>query len=42
MRNPDLRVVIDFAAGDMQFLNNATVLDARDAYIDDDDPALRR
>ena len=42
MRNPDLQVVIDFAAGDMQFLNNATVLHARDAYIDDDDPAFRR
>lgn len=42
MSSPELQVVMDFGPGDVQFLNNTTVLHARDAYEDYDDPALRR
>ena len=38
----DLQIVMDFEAGDLQLLNNTTVLHARDAYEDDSDPTLRR
>jgi hypothetical protein len=42
MALPDLQVVMDFQPGDLQLLNNTTVLHARDAYEDHSDPALRR
>ena len=37
-----LRLKMDFQPGDMQFINNHTVLHARQAYEDYDDPALKR
>lgn len=42
MKAPELQIVMEFGRGDMQFLNNTTVLHARDAYEDHSDPALRR
>ncbi len=38
----ELRLMMDFQPGDMQFINNHTVLHARQAYEDYDDPALKR
>ena len=38
----DLRLKMDFAPGDIQFLNNRTVLHARSDYRDHDDPRLKR
>lgn len=42
MSATELQVVMDFHPGDIQFLNNTTILHARDAYEDHNDPALRR
>jgi hypothetical protein len=39
---PNLRLSMDFQEGDMQFINNHTVLHARQAYDDFDDPDLKR
>ncbi len=39
---PELRLSMDFQEGDMQFINNHTVLHARQAYDDYDDPNLKR
>ena len=39
---PGLRLSMDFQEGDMQFINNHTVLHAREAYDDHDDPELKR
>ena len=39
---PGLRLSMDFQEGDMQFINNHTVLHAREAYEDHDDPDLKR
>ncbi len=39
---PELRLQMHFQEGDMQFINNHTVLHAREAYEDHDDPALKR
>ncbi|MBO6782780.1 MAG: TauD/TfdA family dioxygenase [Alphaproteobacteria bacterium] len=38
----ELRLQMHFEEGDMQFINNHTVLHAREAYEDHDDPALKR
>ena len=38
----ELRLKMDFQPGDMQFINNHTVLHARQAYEDYDDPARKR
>jgi len=38
----ELRLMMDFQPGDMQFINNHTVLHARQAHEDYDDPALKR
>ncbi|TDZ92209.1 Taurine catabolism dioxygenase TauD, TfdA family [Mycobacteroides salmoniphilum] len=35
-------IEMQFAPGDVQLLNNATVLHSREEYVDHDDPALRR
>ncbi|MFD6397532.1 TauD/TfdA family dioxygenase [Nocardia sp. NPDC060249] len=40
--DPALQITMDFRAGDVQLLNNTTVLHARAAYTDHADPALRR
>lgn len=40
--DPSLHLEMDFAPGDIQLLNNGVILHSRDAYEDDDDPALRR
>lgn len=42
MASTNLQIAMDFRPGDIQFLNNTTVLHARDAYEDHPDPALRR
>jgi hypothetical protein len=39
---PDLRLSMDFREGDMQFLNNHTILHARQAFEDHDDPRRKR
>lgn len=39
---PELRLDMDFREGDIQFLNNRTILHARTDYVDDPDPALKR
>jgi hypothetical protein len=38
----ELRLAMDFREGDMQFVNNHTILHAREEYEDHDDPALKR
>ena len=40
--DPTVHVEMDFEPGDVQLLNNARILHAREAYEDDDDPAERR
>jgi hypothetical protein len=40
--DPAFHLEMDFAPGDVQFLNNARILHAREAYDDHDDPAQRR
>lgn len=40
--NPELRVDMDLARGDIQWLSNHSVLHARSAYEDDPEPARRR
>lgn len=39
---PGLRLSMGFQEGDMQFLNNHTILHAREEYEDFDDPRLKR
>jgi hypothetical protein len=39
---PELRVGMDFQRGDIQLVNDARILHAREAYEDHDDPARRR
>lgn len=39
---PGLWLDMDFRVGDMQFLNNRTVLHSRTDYVDDPDPAKKR
>jgi alpha-ketoglutarate-dependent taurine dioxygenase len=39
---PELRLTMDFREGDMQFINNHTILHAREAYEDFDDPEMKR
>lgn len=39
---PSFHVEMNFESGDIQFLNNARVLHAREAFDDSDDPAERR
>ncbi len=39
---PDMHFKMDFVPGDIQFLNNRTVLHARSDYRDHDDPRLKR
>jgi hypothetical protein len=39
---PELRVGMDFQRGDIQLVNDAKILHAREAYEDHDDPARRR
>jgi hypothetical protein len=39
---PELRVGMDFQRGDIQLVNDSRILHAREAYEDDDDPALWR
>ena len=39
---PDFHLDMDLAPGDIQWLSNHTILHARTAYRDHDDPALRR
>lgn len=40
--DPTFHLQMDFEPGDIQLLNNGRILHAREAYEDDDDPALRR
>lgn len=40
--DPAFYLEMDFQPGDVQFLNNARILHAREAYEDHDDPAERR
>lgn len=40
--DPNFHIEMHFEPGDVQFLNNTTVLHSREAYTDDADPALRR
>ncbi|KAF0845261.1 TfdA family taurine catabolism dioxygenase TauD [Nocardia caishijiensis] len=40
--DPSRQITMEFRVGDVQLLNNTTVLHAREAYTDHDDPALRR
>ena len=40
--DPAFYLEMDFQPGDVQFLNNARILHAREAYEDDDDPDQRR
>ena len=40
--DPGFFLEMDFQPGDIQFLNNARILHAREAYEDHDDPARRR
>ena len=39
---PELRLSMDFQEGDIQLLNNHTILHARTAYEDFDEPAMQR
>jgi Taurine catabolism dioxygenase TauD, TfdA family len=39
---PEMRLDMEFREGDIQFLNNRTILHARTDYVDDPDPALKR
>jgi hypothetical protein len=39
---PEIRLAMDFKEGDMQFINNHTMLHARSEYEDYDDPKLKR
>ncbi|MDE0537835.1 MAG: TauD/TfdA family dioxygenase [Rhodospirillales bacterium] len=39
---PELRLEMDFQEGDIQLINNLTVMHARQAYEDYDDPRLKR
>lgn len=40
--DPAFHIEMDFEPGDVQLLNNTTVLHSREAYIDGEDPAYRR
>ena len=40
--DPAFHIEMCFEPGDVQLLNNTTVLHSREAYTDDADPALRR
>jgi hypothetical protein len=40
--DPMFHIAMDFRPGDVQFLNNAKILHAREAYQDDDDPERKR
>lgn len=40
--DPAFHIEMQFAPGDVQLLNNTTVLHSREEYTDHDDPALRR
>lgn len=40
--NPTLQITMEFEPGDVQVLNNTSILHARDAYEDHDGPELRR
>jgi alpha-ketoglutarate-dependent taurine dioxygenase len=40
--DPSFSLEMDFQPGDVQLLNNARILHAREAYEDDPDPARRR
>jgi hypothetical protein len=40
--DPAFYIEMDFRPGDVQLLNNASILHSREAYEDDDDPAQRR
>ncbi|RIT41612.1 hypothetical protein D2E80_23250 [Mycobacteroides abscessus] len=40
--DPAFHIEMQFAPGDVQLLNNTTVLHSREQYTDHDDPALRR
>ena len=40
--DPDFHIEMTFEPGDVQLLNNTIVLHSREAYTDEDDPALRR
>jgi hypothetical protein len=40
--DPAFHLEMDFQPGDIQLLNNARILHAREAYVDADDPAERR
>jgi hypothetical protein len=40
--DPAIHLEMDFEPGDIQLLNNATILHAREAYEDDEDPTRRR
>ena len=39
---PELMLTLEFQEGDMQFINNHTLLHAREEYEDYDDPAMKR
>jgi hypothetical protein len=39
---PDVRLDMDLEPGDIQFVNNHTIVHARTAYVDHDEPSLRR
>ena len=39
---PELRLDMMLEPGDLQFANNYAVLHSRNAFVDDDEPALRR
>jgi hypothetical protein len=40
--DPAFYVEMDFQPGDVQLLNNASILHSREAYVDHDDPERRR
>lgn len=40
--DPLFHIEMEFRPGDVQLLNNTTVLHSREGYLDDDDPSLRR
>lgn len=39
---PDLQITMQFERGDLQWLNNTSILHARDSYVDHEQPHLRR
>jgi len=41
-RRPDLRLDMDLAAGDIQFVNNYTVLHSRTEFVDGPEPHQKR